>query len=157
MWGAKVQTSSCICRFSYTVSHFSYAPLFQRPHFDKNAGIEHSLWQFTYWHFICLMTSKKILESLMWIIMLRQRQFWQKCTCNLNVYIFYLCFTLCIIHDDRCDGKTPKTIILITTSKTPFLVVEFSNTFTFWRNARFDAIITAGTIINQVFLRRSFC
>ena len=34
------------------------------------------------------------------------------CTCNLNVYIFYLRFALGIIHGDRCDRKTPKTIIL---------------------------------------------
>ena len=34
------------------------------------------------------------------------------CTCNLNVYIFYLRFALGIIHGDRCDSKTPKTIIL---------------------------------------------
>ena len=33
-------------------------------------------------------------------------------TCNLNVYIFYLRFALGIIHGDRCDRKTPKTIIL---------------------------------------------
>ena len=29
-------------------------------------------------------------------------------TCNLNVYILYLRFALCIIHGDRCDRKTPK-------------------------------------------------
>ena len=29
------------------------------------------------------------------------------CTCNLNVYIFYLRFALGIIHGDRCDRKTP--------------------------------------------------
>ena len=40
------------------------------------------------------------------------------CTCNLNVYIFYLRFTLGIIHGDRCDRKTPKTIILF--KLTPF-------------------------------------
>ena len=34
------------------------------------------------------------------------------CTCNLNVYIFYLRFALGIIHGDRCDRKTLKTIIL---------------------------------------------
>ena len=34
------------------------------------------------------------------------------CTCNLNVYILYLRFALGIIHGDRCDRKTPKTIIL---------------------------------------------
>ena len=34
------------------------------------------------------------------------------CTCYLNVYIFYLRFALGIIHGDRCDQKTPKTITL---------------------------------------------
>ena len=42
----------------------------------------------------------------------RQMQFWQNCSCNLNVYIFYLRFALGIIHDDRCDRKTPKIIVL---------------------------------------------
>ena len=34
------------------------------------------------------------------------------CTCNLNVYIFYLRFALGSIRVYRCDRKTPKTIIL---------------------------------------------
>ena len=34
------------------------------------------------------------------------------CGCILNVYIFYLRFALGIIHGDRCDRKTPKTIML---------------------------------------------
>ena len=36
----------------------------------------------------------------------------KKTLCNLNVYIFYLRFALGIIHGDRCDRKTPKTIVL---------------------------------------------
>ena len=36
----------------------------------------------------------------------------KKCSCNLNVYIFYLRFALEIIHGDGCDRKTPKTINL---------------------------------------------
>ena len=42
----------------------------------------------------------------------RQMQFWQKCSCNMNIYIFYLRFALGIIIADRCDRKTSKTIIL---------------------------------------------
>ena len=34
-------------------------------------------------------------------------------SCNLNVYIFYLRFALGIIHGERCDRKTTKTIILL--------------------------------------------
>ena len=37
-----------------------------------------------------------------------------------------------------------------------FLVVEFSNTVIFWRNTRFDVILTSITIIKQVFLRKLF-
>ena len=49
------------------------------------------------------------------------------CTCNLNVYIFYLLFVLGIIHGDHCDRKIPKPIVLC---KPPFLVVEISNNIT---------------------------
>ena len=56
------------------------------------------------------------------IIQLRQGQFWQKCTCNLNVYFFYVRFALEIIHDDRSDRKTPKQLFY--SSKTPFSVVK---------------------------------
>ena len=39
------------------------------------------------------------------------------CTCNLEVYIFYLHFALGIIHGDRCDRKTPKQLFF---KLTPF-------------------------------------
>ena len=94
-----------------TVSHFSYAPFFQGPHFltkmlesnilydnlfidmtsKKNIGITHANHS---------ATSKAILTKK------------QKCTCKLNVHIFFFCFALVIIHCDRCDRKTFKTIIL---------------------------------------------
>ena len=38
-----------------------------------------------------------------------------------------------------------------------FSVVEFSNTVTFWRNARFNVILTSITIIKLGFLRKLFC
>ena len=50
------------------------------------------------------------------------------CTCNLNVYIFYLRFALGIIHGDRCDRKLQKQLFY--SSKPLFLVVEISNTVT---------------------------
>ena len=55
---------------------------------------------------------EQISKSLMWIILQRQKQFWQNCSCNRNVYIFYLRFALGIIHGDHCDRKTPKTVVL---------------------------------------------
>ena len=55
---------------------------------------------------------EKISKSLMRIILQRQRQFRQKCSRNLNVYISYLRFALGIIYVYRCERKTPKTIVL---------------------------------------------
>ena len=71
-------------------------------------------WNQTFSKLIYLLSDdiEKISKSLMRIILQRQRQFWQKCTCNLNVYIFYLRFALGIINGDHCDRKTPKTIVL---------------------------------------------
>ena len=45
----------------------------------------------------------------------------------------------------------------INSSKIPFSVVEFSNTVTFKRNARFNVILTSVTIIKLGFLRKLFC
>ena len=46
---------------------------------------------------------------------------------------------------------------LFYSSKIPFSVVEFSNTITFCRNARFDVIFTSVKIIKQGFPRKLFC
>ena len=46
---------------------------------------------------------------------------------------------------------------LFYSSKPPFSVVEFSNTVTFLRNARFDVILTSVAIIKQVFSRKFSC
>ena len=54
---------------------------------------------------------EKISESLTRIIPLRQRQFWQKMQPERLYFLF--AFALSIIDVDRCDGKTPKTIILL--------------------------------------------
>ena len=45
---------------------------------------------------------------------------------------------------------------LFYSSKTHFLVVEFSKTVISLRNARFDVILTSVTIIKQGFLRKLF-
>ena len=79
-----------------------------------------------------------------------------ECTCNLNVFILYLRFALGIIHGDRCDRKTPKTIIFIQVNPL-YSVVEISNTVTVRRNAHFDVILTSVTIIKQIFLRKLSC
>ena len=41
--------------------------------------------------------------------------------------------------------------LLLYSGKIPFLVVEFINTVTFGRNARFDIILTSVSIIKQMF------
>ena len=76
-------------------------------------------------------------------------------TCNQNVYIFFLSFALGIIHGDRCDRKHQKQLLF--SSKTPFFGRWISNTFTFWRNARFDVILTSVAIIKHVSLLKLFC
>ena len=141
-----------------TVSHFSYAPFFQGPHFLTKMLESNILYDSLFidilsvwWH------RKKILESLMQIILLRQRQFWQKMQkCKLNVHIF--CFLFCASHYPWWSlwQKNTKNNYFIQV-KPPFWVVEFSNTITFWRNACFDVILTPVTIIKQGFLRKLFC
>ena len=142
------------------MSHFSYAPLFQGPHFwtkmmELNILYDNLLIDIlsVWWHRKKKIgithanhsaTSKTILTKM------------QKCTCNLNVYIFYLRFALGINHGDRCDRKSTQNNDFIQV-KPLFLVAEFSNTVTFWRNARFDVILTSVTIIRQIFLRKLFC
>ena len=137
------------------MSHFSYAPFFQGRRFLQKC------WNRTFSMIIYLLTfylfdeiekyRNHSCEAFCYV----KRNFDKNRTCNLNVYIFYLRFALGIIDGDRCDGKHQKELFYLT--KTPFLVVEFSNTVSFWRYVRFDVILTSVTIIKQVFLRKLFC
>ena len=78
----------------------------------------------------------------------------EKCTCKRNVYIFYLCFVLGIIHGDRCDRKTPKTIYLFKWNHF-FRSLNLVTSLLFeWR---FNVILTSVTIIKLGFLRKLFC
>ena len=132
-----------------TVSHFSYAPPFQGPHFltkmlKSNILYDHlridilSDW----WH-------RKNIK--MWIILQRQKQFWRKFPCML-----YFLFAFRNYPWWSLWQKNTKNNRLIEV-KSLFSVVEVSNTVTFWINARFDVILTSVTIIKQVFLRKLFC
>ena len=149
--GTCMYTLLYIQRATLVTHHLSRAHIFWRKCWNQTFNMIIYLLRFYLFDDI-----EKISKSLMRIIVLRQRQFWQKCSCNLNVYIFYLRFALGIIHGDRCDRKTPKRIVLFQVQP-PFLVVEASNDVTFWRNARFDVILTSVTITKQVFLRKLFC
>ena len=54
--------------------------------------------------------------------------------------------------------KHPKQLFYFSKPHPPPLsVIEFSNTVTHGRNARFDVILTSVTIIKQGFLRKLFC
>ena len=101
------------------------------------------------------MTSKKNRNHSCKSFCFVKSTFWQKCTCKLNVYIFYLHFALDIILGDRCDRKTPKTNYFIQV-KPHLLVLEFSKNLLFGRNAGFDVILTSVIIIELDCLCKSF-
>ena len=115
----------------------------------------HIFWQkcwnrtFSYWHFICLMTSKNNIGITTHAnhFTTSNAMFTKSYKCNLNVYIFYLRFALGIIHGDRCYRKTPRKNIFCQVNPI-FGVFEISNTDTLWKTARFDVILTSVTIIN---------
>ena len=135
------------------MSHFSYTPLFQGPHFLTKM-LESKFSMIIY---ICTFylfdNIEKISESLMRIILLCQRQLWQKMHMQTERLIFL--FAFCARHYRwwslwRKNTENNYFIHL----KPPFLVVECSNTVIFWRNARFDIILTSVSIIKQVSLRK---
>ena len=78
------------------------------------------------------------------------------CTCNLNVYIFYLRFAVGIIHGVIVVTEKHQKQ-LFCPRKPNFSVVEISNTVTVRRNARFHVIFTSVTIIKQILLRKLSC
>ena len=93
-----------------TVSHFFRAHIFWQKCLNRTFSMIIYLLTFylfdniekNYWNHSCesFCYSKAILTNF------------DKCTCKRTVYIFYFCFVLGIIHGDRCDRKTPKTIHL---------------------------------------------
>ena len=91
-----------------TVSHSeSQAPHFLTKMLESNILYDNLLMTFYLFNDI-----EKISESLIESFCYVKGNFDKKCMCNLNVYIFLLCFVLGIIDGDLCDRKTPKTIIL---------------------------------------------
>ena len=103
--------------------------------FDENAGIKHSLWKFTYWHYICLMKSKKC------------RNHSCESFCNVkgnfdkNTRATWASkFSICVL----CEELSMVIVVtekhqkqLFYSSKTPFFVVEVSNTVTFLKKCLF--------------------
>ena len=84
-----------------------------------------------------------------------QRQFWKM---HVQVERRYFLFLFCARHYTWWSlwQKNSKNNLFIQV-KPLFSVVEFSNTVTFWRNARFNVILTPVTIIKLDFLRKLFC
>ena len=116
---------------SITVSNFSYAPFLRAYIFSQKC------WNRTFSMIIFLLTFYLFddIEKNIRITHVNQSATPKAistkvhdCSCNLNVYIFYLKFVLGNIHGDRCDRKHPKQLLY--SSKSPFSVVEISNTVT---------------------------
>ena len=150
---------NCVHCSTHTVSHFSYAPLFQGPHFWQKC------WNRTFSMIIYLLTfylfdniEKKLLESLMRIILLLKGNFDKFWKMRVQAERLYFLFLFCARHNPWWSlwQKNTKNNLFIQV-KPLFLVVEFSNTVTFWRNARFNVILTSVTIIKLGFLRKLFC
>ena len=143
-------------RYSYTVSHFSYAPLFQGPYLlTKMLESTFSMINYllTFYLFVDIKNtfrithakhsaaSKAILLTLTIMHVQPER--------------LYFLFAFCARHYPWWSlwQKNTKNNYFIQLNFL-FSVVEFSKTVTFWRNAHFDVILTSVTIFKQGFLRK---
>ena len=142
------------------MSHFSYAPLFEGPHFLTKMLESNILYDnFFYWHLICLITSKKnLLESLMRIILLLKGNFDKFWKMHMQAERLHFLFLFCARHYpwwSLWQKHTKKNLFIHV--KPLFSVVEFSHTVTFCRNACFNVTLTSFTIIKLGFLHELFC
>ena len=140
----------------HTVSHFSYAPPFQGPHFltimlESNILYDNLLIYISsvWWH-------RKNIEITHANQSARPNAILTKMLVQLE-HLYFL-FAFCARNYPWWSlwQKNTKNNCFIQV-KPPFLVVEVSNTVTFWRNAPYDVILTSVTIIKQGFLRKLFC
>ena len=101
---------------------------------------------------------KNLLEALMRIILLLKGNFDKFWKMHVQAERLYFLFLFCARHNPWWSlwQKNTKINLLIKV-KPLFSVVEFSNTVTFWRNARFNVILASVTIIKLGFLRKLFC
>ena len=99
-----------------------------------------------------------LLESLMRIILLLKGNFDKFWKMHVQAERLYFLFLFCARHNPWWSlwQKNNKNNLFIQV-KSPFSVVEFSNTVTFWTNVRFNVILTSVTIIKVGFLRKLFC
>ena len=143
-------------KYACTVSHFSYAPPFQGPHFltimlESNILYDNLLMNIlsVWWHRIYIEITHSNQSATSNAILIKML---------MQLERHYFLFAFCARNNPWWSlwQKNTKNNCFIQV-KHPFLVVEDSNTVTFWRNARFDVILTSVTIIKQVFLRKLFC
>ena len=134
-------------------------------HFFRAHIFWQKCWNRTFSMIIYLLTfylfdniEKKILESLMRIILLLKGNFDKFWKMHAQAERLYFLFLFCARHYPWWSlwQKNTKNKLFIQV-KPPFLVVEFSNTATFWRNDRFNVILTSVTIIKLGFLCKLFC
>ena len=101
---------------------------------------------------------KKILESLMRIILLLKDnfdKFWKMHVQAERLNFLFLFFARHYPWWSLWPKNTQNNLFIRV--KPLFLVVEFSNTVTFWRKARFNVILTSVTIIKLDILCKLFC
>ena len=133
------------------MSHFSYAPLFQGPHFLQKC------WNRTFSMIIYLLTFylfddiEKISESLMRIILLRQRQFCQRM--HLQPERLYFLFALCARHHYPWWSLRRKNTknYYFNQLKLPFWSLNLVTSLPFE-----ELLVLTATIIKQVFLCKLF-
>ena len=141
------------------MSHFSYAPLF-RAHIFFTKMLESNIlydnlhidiWS-VYWHqnYIQITHAKHSAASKSFFLTLTKM--------HVQPERLYFLFAFCARHYPWWSlwQKNTKINYFIQV-KHLFLVVELSNTVTFWKNSRFDVKLTSVTIIKQGFLRKLFC
>ena len=142
-----------------TVSNFSYAPLFQGPHFLTKVLESKILYDTllidilsVWWH-----QKKYRTHSCETFCYVKGNFDKNVCTFILPECLYFL-FAFCARNYPWWFlwQKNTKNNYFIQL-KSLFSVVEYSSTVTFWRNARFDVIFTSVKIIKQGFLRKLFC
>ena len=134
--------------------HFFRAHIFWQKCWNRTFSM--IIYLFTFYLFDNI--EKKLLESLMRIILLLKGNFDKFWKMHVQAERLYFLFLFCARHYPWWSlwQKNTKNNLFIQV-KPLFLVVEFNNTVTFWGNARFNAILTSVTIIKLGFLRKLFC
>ena len=137
------------------MSHFSYAPPFQGPHFltkmqESNILYDNLLIDIlsVWWHQKNIKITHANHSAMSKAILTKML---------VQPERLYFLFAFCARNYPRWSlwqrNTNNNSIIQL---KPTFLVVEVSNTVTFWRNAHFDVILTSVTVIRHVFLPKFF-